>query len=989
MFRSPRHVLQFAATAILAVACTGDPSGPEAVSAVLGESRFSGPLVRISEFHYDNASTDVGEQIEISGPAGTSLVGWSVVLYNGDAASRAVYDTKTLSGTIPATCGSRGVVVVTYPSNGIQNGSPDGIALVSPGGVIEFFSYEGSFVAANGPASGMTGADIGVFEPSTTPVGHSLSRNAANVWLAPGANTFGACNDNDTSPPAAPITTVTVTPASATVTVGGTRAFTATATDASGNPVSTTFIWTSSSAAATVNASGLATGQSAGDANIIATAPNGVTGSGALHVDAAPPGVPATRFSEIHYDNNGTDLNERIEVEGLAGTDLTGWSIALYNETGGALYDTRPLSGTIPSLCSGRGVVFVAVPGIQNGPADGFALIDAAGAVVEFLSYEGTLTATNGPASGRTSTDIGVAESGTGPSTSSLQREPGGLTWYGPTGATFGTCNLGSSAPPAPSGYAFTFTGRTSSDPALPVGYQDQLFVTIKDGGVTVTPAFTWSSDTPGTASIDAFGVVSALSAGSMTLRVTTSDGQTATTTLASIVATAGGTASYAGNTEFGVPSDADGSDDYVVARTEYSFSFNKNKGTPNWVSYDLEASHFGAQDRCDCFTYDPLLPADFPRYTTADYTGAGTFHGYGIDRGHLARSFDRTTGNLDNARTFLFSNIIPQAADLNQGPWAVMEAYLGDLARFSNKEVYIITGPAGSKGTVKNEGKMTIPVSVWKVAVIMPRDRGLADVYSSSDVEVIAVIAPNDAGVRSVDWNTWRTTVDAVEALSGYDLLALLPDGIERIVEAGDRPPVASAGGPYTASEATGFQLDARGSTDPDAGQTLTYSWTFGDGTTGTGAQPSKTYADNGSFTATVTVTDPYGATSSASATVTVNNVPPTGTFNVVTPTAGSSMALSFVGATDLSSVDRTSLKFRFDCGTGAYGALQTSALTNCPLPPGPAIVRGKVVDKDGGFTEYSQAYAPAGDPEPIEGLLRASTTVAPVKALPARAPR
>ena len=209
-------------------------------------------------------------------------------------------------------------------------------------------------------------------------------------------------------------------------------------------------------------------------------------------------------------------------------------------------------------------------------------------------------------------------------------------------------------------------------------------------------------------------------------------------------------------------------------------------KGIPNWVSYNLEATHFGGEDRCDCFTFDPLLPASFTRYTTADYTGAGAFAGHGIDRGHLARSFDRTTGVLDNATTFYFTNIIPQTSDNNQGPWSAMEIFVGDKARFDNMEVYVIAGASGSKGTVKNEGIITIPANVWKVAVLVPRDQGLNDARDYRNVEVIAAIMPNEPGIRTVDWQTYRTTVNAVEKLSGYDVLALLKDGVESVIETG-----------------------------------------------------------------------------------------------------------------------------------------------------------------------------------------------------------
>src|SRR4029078_3849773 len=107
------------------------------------------PDVRVSEFNYDNAGTDTNEKIEISGPAGTDLTGWKLVLYNGASTSLLPYGTTTLTQTIPATCGARGVIVISYGTDGIQNGAPDGFALVdNTGAVVEFLSYEGSFVAA-------------------------------------------------------------------------------------------------------------------------------------------------------------------------------------------------------------------------------------------------------------------------------------------------------------------------------------------------------------------------------------------------------------------------------------------------------------------------------------------------------------------------------------------------------------------------------------------------------------------------------------------------------------------------------------------------------------------------------------------------------------------------------------------------------------------------------------------------------------------------
>ncbi|GGM12034.1 hypothetical protein GCM10007977_011500 [Dactylosporangium sucinum] len=149
---------------------------------------FAAETPFISEIHYDNAGTDSGESIEIEAPVGFDLTGWQIVLYNGNGG--AAYNTRTLSGLVP----DAGVVVATYPVDGIQNGSPDGIALVrADGTVAEFITYEGTFAASGGPANGLTGTDIGVAEGSATPVGHSLQK-IDGVWKEPAPNTFGARN---------------------------------------------------------------------------------------------------------------------------------------------------------------------------------------------------------------------------------------------------------------------------------------------------------------------------------------------------------------------------------------------------------------------------------------------------------------------------------------------------------------------------------------------------------------------------------------------------------------------------------------------------------------------------------------------------------------------------------------------------------------------------------------------------------------------------
>jgi predicted extracellular nuclease len=166
-------------------------------------AQVSAATVFINEIHYDNAGTDAGEAIEVAGPAGTDLSGWSLVLYNGTGG--AVYDTDMLSGTIPDLGGGYGVVVQNYPVNGIQNGSPDGIALIDAGNnLVQFLSYEGVFTAVGGAANGMSGIDIGVSEAASTATGFSLQLTGSGsesqnfTWTAPAAASFGAINTGQT-----------------------------------------------------------------------------------------------------------------------------------------------------------------------------------------------------------------------------------------------------------------------------------------------------------------------------------------------------------------------------------------------------------------------------------------------------------------------------------------------------------------------------------------------------------------------------------------------------------------------------------------------------------------------------------------------------------------------------------------------------------------------------------------------------------------------
>ena len=162
-------------------------------------------------------------------------------------------------------------------------------------------------------------------------------------------------------------------------------------------------------------------------------------------------GQTAVFINEIHYDNDGGDVDEGFEIAGPAGTDLSTYTVTKYNGSDGTSYGTINLSGTIPDLSNGYGVLWFGVPsnGLQNGAPDGLAL-DNGGTLIQFLSYESTMTASGGPADGVTSTDIGVSETTSTPVGESLQLTGNGITyedftWGGPLVNTNNAVNTGQS----------------------------------------------------------------------------------------------------------------------------------------------------------------------------------------------------------------------------------------------------------------------------------------------------------------------------------------------------------------------------------------------------------------------------------------------------------------------------------------------------------------------------------------------------------------
>lgn len=225
-----------------------------------------------------------------------------------------------------------------------------------------------------------------------------------------------------------------------------------------------------------------------------------------------------------------------------------------------------------------------------------------------------------------------------------------------------------------------------------------------------------------------------------------------------------------------GNPSNASTSDpnNYLIIKKQYALSYNRDKGIPNWVSWELNKSWLGEAPRSNKFRPDDTLPEGWYRVTPSDYTRSG------YDKGHMAPSADRSDNPEDNAATFLMTNIIPQAPDNNQGYWAELENYGRTLAT-EGKELYIISGSYGQKETIA-QGKVAVPERIFKIIVVSEPGKGINGINPST--RVIAIDTPNANGNRESSWTQYLTTVEALEKKTGYDFIGNVNKSIQQAIE-------------------------------------------------------------------------------------------------------------------------------------------------------------------------------------------------------------
>jgi uncharacterized protein YfcZ (UPF0381/DUF406 family) len=192
---------------------------------------------------------------------------------------------------------------------------------------------------------------------------------------------------------------------------------------------------------------------------------------------------------------------------------------------------------------------------------------------------------------------------------------------------------------------------------------------------------------------------------------------------------------------------------------------------------------------------------------------------------------------------------------------------------------------------------------------------------------------------------------------------------------------PTATFNAPDSVDEGANIDLSLTDPSDPSSADTAAgfeYRFSCDGGATWTLWSSGSTHAcatnDNGTRNVKGEIRDKDGGSSTYSASVSVNNIAPTGTFNAPSPVnEGSSFTLSITSPSDPSSADTAAgFQYAFDCGDGSgYGAWSASNTRTCPTNDnGTRAVKGKIRDKDGGVTEYAATVTVQNVPPVLNSL-------------------
>jgi endonuclease G len=203
-----------------------------------------------------------------------------------------------------------------------------------------------------------------------------------------------------------------------------------------------------------------------------------------------------------------------------------------------------------------------------------------------------------------------------------------------------------------------------------------------------------------------------------------------------------------------------------IVHKANYTLSYNEDHEVANWVSYELDHEKLqNCVKRKNAFRPDPDISTGSA--VASDYKGSG------YDRGHLVPAGDMKHTKQAMSETFFFSNMTPQPASFNQGPWSTLEHLMRSWG-LKYKKIWIVTGPILEDNLpyIGSRNQVSIPNAYYKLILKQ----------SGNSYEGIAFLMPTNA--TSKDMKRFVTSINTIEEMTGFDFFQHLDDKIEEQVE-------------------------------------------------------------------------------------------------------------------------------------------------------------------------------------------------------------
>lgn len=202
-----------------------------------------------------------------------------------------------------------------------------------------------------------------------------------------------------------------------------------------------------------------------------------------------------------------------------------------------------------------------------------------------------------------------------------------------------------------------------------------------------------------------------------------------------------------------------------IVRHSAFILSYQEEYELASWVLHRLvKEATLGKAERSNDFLSDPLVESGSA--VAQDYSRSG------YDRGHLCPAGDFKHDKELQDETFYMSNMSPQLPDFNRGIWSDLENKVRSWVK-KRGELIIITGPILKKGlpTIGRMNKIAIPEKFYKI------------IYDPATEEAIAFLFPNEGSVELV--KSFTISINELEAMTGIDFFAKLPDSLEQKIEA------------------------------------------------------------------------------------------------------------------------------------------------------------------------------------------------------------